>query len=356
MPQPARLPSEHKSLTEKATSLVTLLDHIHTTTTVPSLDESPQIPDSKSIPSTENSTNPFTLLADTAKLIKAHTTKLTLLSINTPFTPSALITVLSSLTICVPVLPHALTLIAPSIHTLCLTREFILRVRRVINELRTVVSAVRDLGPDGGQDAKSRGSLISAGVVWETCDNLVSLADGGLAGFVLSRARAQRALLEDALVELREWRDNGEDEDEGFEEGEDGIANDEDMFGTRLPSDRVELKAKLEKCLKKCRLVSTLFAAMIKRRFEKMPSTVAPSVIDGAVRLLGRIPEGMDVLAGAFYDLDEDGVEEAMTAISDDSRLMVTLARLSWIDGKEDEFTTWSDKWLEAIDKDSTKG
>ena len=105
--------------------------------------------------------------------------------------------------------------------------------------------------------------------------------------------------------------------------------------------------------------MGTLFQALGKRRVktfsefdgkgatnEKRKEMVRK--LDGFVMLLCTIPDLVDELASAFYELDVDEVDKLLEQISDKARRAAAEVRLSW-DGKEDEFTAWTTKWEDAM-------
>ena len=63
---------------------------------------------------------------------------------------------------------------------------------------------------------------------------------------------------------------------------------------------------------------------------------------------LQSMSEHTDELAGAFYSLDEEAIEENKKELVEEARRTIKLVDRSW-DGGEDEFTSWSGKWLEVM-------
>ncbi|KAI7605412.1 hypothetical protein KC319_g21706, partial [Hortaea werneckii] len=87
--------------------------------------------------------HPLHLLRDTAKLIKAHVTKLSLLAINKPFTPSAVRKVLAELkATCIPALMSGSQICTQQQGgkwSEMMGREVQARTRRVVRELESLV-------------------------------------------------------------------------------------------------------------------------------------------------------------------------------------------------------------------------
>lgn len=239
-----------------------------------------------------------------------------------------------------------------------LRREITARVGRVMREMGVFLAEVRGLAEEeeGGKGRKEEGNrrdtLASTGVVWEACDAVVELEEMDVGGVALKRAREYQALVKDAIAELKEW---GEEAEESEDEKEVDDGEEEDFFGagSSLPRDRVELRELLSQGLGKVRKVEILYTAVIKRRirtFTKETARIKPHVmiIDELLDHLKKLPELTDELASGFYDLDEDAVKEQITALVDEAKATIKLVELSW-DGKEDEFTGWSAKWLEVV-------
>ncbi|KAG8631750.1 hypothetical protein KVT40_000890 [Elsinoe batatas] len=326
------------------TSLLLLTQYLTSLTT-------PSAPASSSVP---NPPNPLQVLRDSALLLKSHTTKLSLLLLNAPLTPSAVTKVLREITgTCLPAMMSAVELADPEVWGRLLRGEIVARVARVMREMKVCLEEVKDvaLESEGAKkrEGNKRDTLSSTGVVWEACDALVELEGLDVGGVALKRAKEWQALVKDAIEELREW---GENEEEDEDEDDDG--EEEDIFGAgSLPSDRVELRELLAEGLGKVRNVEILYTALIKRRiktFTKEKVRLKPHVLvmDDLMDHLKQLPELVDELASGFYDLDEEAVKGQIKAVVDEAKATINLVRKDW-EGKEDEFTTWSTKWLEVV-------
>lgn len=325
-------------------------------------------------PPTPNAPDPLEVLHDAAKLLKAHTTKLSLLVINKPFTPSAIRKIIAELASgCFPAMMSAVEICRPDVYGRALHEEVQFRVRRVMREhegmMEEVIARGQELQKSGGKQVpekenrkQTQDSLKSTGVVWEACDSLMGLKTLGVVGVVVKKAEEYRATLQDAIEELKDW---GEGEDEGFSEPEfsDDADEIERMMGSqsKLPADREDLRVTLDSALKKLKLIGTLYQALIKRRLKTMEEgapddkiggfSVLPLVanrVDRLLEFLRTIPDETDELASAFYDLDDAAAQEKIQDICKLGRNAIDVVRLDW-DGQEDEFSTWSGKWIEAV-------
>ena len=216
---------------------------------------------------------PLPLLSASAMSLKAQSTKLSLLTLTPPFTPSAVSTVLSALNS--SVLPSLLTaaLLATNEETKY-TASFSAEVSSIINatlrDLHTLISCVekrsRHGDPKDPLDEQQKSSVTEAvGRVWESCDELVALANGGIGAFVVKRAEMWLGLIKDAVEELQDWdpeedgvdglfgEDALQDENERGDAGEDAGAAEKAKASamkvlTRVPqSIHVVVKQRLRK-------------------------------------------------------------------------------------------------------------
>ncbi|KAI7605709.1 hypothetical protein KC319_g21636, partial [Hortaea werneckii] len=133
------------SAADQAASLQDLITATLTQLTTYTTLLNPSTP-SPNLPDTDTAVkppNPLHLLRDTAKLIKAHVTKLSLLAINKPFTPSAVRKVLAELkATCIPALMSGSQICTQQQGgkwSEMMGREVQARTRRVVRELESLV-------------------------------------------------------------------------------------------------------------------------------------------------------------------------------------------------------------------------
>jgi len=252
----------------------------------------------------------------------------------------------------------------------CIVCEEVRRaVSDVVSGFGDVVREVQDkVGRERGKEEDGKGKeriLATTGVVWKACEGLVELCALGVVGILGQKVEAWRETMREALEELKEWGDDdGEKDDEAVgsdDEDADGV---EAMFeaANKLPRERRDLQERLEESLRRVRLVGTLFRALGKRRvktFSEFDGKGATEEVnekrremvrkvDGLVMLLRTIPDLVDELASAFYELDVDEVDRLLEQISDKAKRAAAEVKMSW-DAKEDEFTAWTTKWEDAM-------
>lgn len=326
------------------------------------------------------------LARDSAALVRAHSTKITLLMINEPFTPSAIITVLRDLTGGpLPGLASSLEECQPERYTAVFRKELAWRCRTVLVELGQLLEKM----PVNGQALSSsqegfqkgeKGSVALTGMLWSACDDITKLANLGVGGFFTQKVSEWRDTLKDVMEELTEWgeQEPEDDEDEEEDDAADALADQlqdthisstQDMIDdlmntdTTIPkSDPDGIRPRLESSLKRLRLVTLLYTAIIKRRVKKLPpipppgaatesAAVVPQRLDEVAQVLKIMPDRFGDLACAFYELESDEIDALMDQCFLDAFGASELLSKAW-DGGKDEFSEWTEKFQEAIKKE----
>ncbi|PNY25184.1 Uncharacterized protein TCAP_04882 [Tolypocladium capitatum] len=335
--------------------------------------------------STSTSSAPLDALAlahDSASLVRAHGTKVSLLIINEPFTPSAISSVVRELVAGpVPAIVSAAQACTSEKYTATLRRELASRCRRVLVELHELLQKVPQDGKALAVDQKlgfapgDRGSIPATGILWAACDHVINLARGGVGGFYAQKTGEWRDMLKDVLEEMKEWGDeepndheDGSDDDNGVDDlaGQPGGTNvdAQDMIDDLMSSqptiprsDPNRIRPRLESSLRRLRLIILFYEAAIKRRFKKLPAlppTAAesnvPSRLDNVAQVLQRLPDRFEDLAGAFYELQPREIDEAMEQCFADAVGVSELLAENW-DGAADEFSAWVKKFQVEISK-----
>ncbi|KAJ4376480.1 hypothetical protein N0V83_001764 [Neocucurbitaria cava] len=334
--------------------------------------------------------NPLDVIKATTTLLKSHTTTLSLLLITPPLTPSAIIAkigdvssgVLSGMVAAASYTPQAgqrddvgntmRVELRAQVRRLLGTWGDVLGLLLAMAERRHGTQNNAAKAKDNGPTESEKQEVLSAtGVVWEACDALLKLCADGVVGLVVKKAEELRAVLLDAVEELKEWGEDIEDDEdnaEGSGDEDDEFGDEDDIFGAsnKLGKDDKELKELLDTSVKKLKMVGMLYQAITKRRLKTYPAPTAgtkasttngdagtdasPSrKLEDLLALLKAIPETVDDLASAFYDLDADEARQTLEKCCGEAKSAVELVRQSWT-GSDDEFTTWSGKWVSAFD------
>ncbi|KAJ0119761.1 hypothetical protein J7T55_013965 [Diaporthe amygdali] len=345
--------------------------------------------------SPEDGTKPLDCLAlarDSASLVKAHATKISLLIITEPFTPSAICTVLRQLIQePIPAIVSAVQLCHADSYTKLIRRDLAWRCGRVLKEMRELIQKIpldgkvlppekRD-GPSGPKGGK--GSIMATGVLWGVCDEVINFANLGVVGHLVHRAEHFRDTLKDVMEELKEWseeQDEDDDEDDDSDDGEGGhdqavldLAEDvnnthistqamiDDLMNsnTVIPRDDPDkIRDRLDSTLRRLRLTVLLFQALIKRRLKTLPKlplasqdeSVVVSRLDEVLPLLRKMADRFNSLAVAFYDLDSAEITRLMDQCFFDAFAVSELLAKPWA-GQKDEFTDWVAKFQVEIKK-----
>ncbi|KAK0616836.1 hypothetical protein B0T14DRAFT_523907 [Immersiella caudata] len=370
---------------------LTLIAQLETAITTP-----PPAPSTPPRTTTTNTPDPLLLAHDSATLIKAHSTKISLLIINSPFTPSAITTVLRELlTGPLPALASSVQLCTAARYTTTISTDLSWRCVRVLKELTELISKIPKDGKIltdekknaslGGGAGGGKGSIAATAVLWAACDEVVGFAKRGFAGNLMGKVEEFRDTLKDVMEELREWGEeegsDDEDEDEEDDDDEDdddvvvegvteGLKNatlegtdntqamlDEWMSSQRhIPRDDPDkIRERLESCLRKLRLMTLLYQATVKRRLKILgqqppEDSTIPGRLDEVMTLLKRIPDRFSNVALAFYELDPVEIDRLMDQCFFDAFAVSELLFLQW-DGQKDEFSDWALKFQVEIKK-----
>lgn len=341
-------------------------------------------PSSNTSSSTLDAPNALRLLHDASTLLKAQITKLSLLMINKPFTPSAITTIITSITSeCLPALVSAFELCRPAQCTNLLHEHLKQSIVRLLREIDALLQTIPAIEEQPFDEKEGRTTLANTGVVWEICDALISIASNGLVNVAAQKAEAFHSLLKDAIAELEDWDPDDEEED-GLLTSEtsssDHASDGELREGASPPLETAvrgmtltppptpsPLRRLLTDTLANLRLIRLLYPALRKRRvltfpnisassaLEELPDTAQLIRFDALLRQLGGFSEHADELAGGLYAHDEDEVVDRLRLTRASCKECVNAMRLDW-SGKEDEFTAWSKKWNDRFDQGSTEG
>ena len=318
-----------------------------------------------STPGMTDTPNLLRLLSDSASILKAQTTKLSLLILNKPYTPSAITFILNSLSNqCLPALMSALELCTPAQWTSFLQQHLRASLTYIMGQYLDLVASI-PTDEHGIDTAAGRGVLANTGVLWESCDKLVELASKGLVSLAIQKADAYHALIKDAIAELEEWDPNELEDDSDSD-------SDTDPLREQLETTHLKMEGSVHSTrdttssiphlqtltLSHLRLIRLLYPALRKRRlltFPSLTSTISvPSTVPSPAQLqlldaimaqLKQFSEEADEIVGALYDGNEGDVMSRLQGMRELGILSMEGARLDWGD-KEDEFSEWSFRWV----------
>ncbi|KAK6347820.1 hypothetical protein TWF718_005644 [Orbilia javanica] len=335
----------------------------------------------------------YTFLADFANLVKAHATKLGLIS-NPPIVAStypAIARILVDLKENIPAASSAPHIASKerygSIMHDAVVSGMVDLLRAVEEMLQAIQSNISE-GSTATPGDPTKSPYTSTGQIWFSADNLLAISQKHLIGLVESKLRSHADMLNDCIAEFKEWVTDAADElngeDSGFDEDESqsssahadlGLGDDDDFFGIEgreKPKVTKELLALAEATQKKLKLTSILYTAVMKRRV-KDPATGLGGVfsvkaketedgkeysvekeknierLERIVETSKNLAEKADDLAAGFYD--GDNIDEIKELRSEFVEAAAGLAKACQLGGEETEDapSAWFGKFLENV-------
>ncbi|KAL4915184.1 hypothetical protein BDW62DRAFT_131492 [Aspergillus aurantiobrunneus] len=352
-----------------ATTL-TLVDQFQTTLSAPQPNTDPKASENKDL-------DPLPLLSGASTALKSHVTRLSLLTIASPFTQSAVATTLTTLNESVlPSLVTATLLVTPESYTRAFQNEIRILTGTALKELSLLVKEVQVVAEEKADKESLEQSekdtiTIAAGRVWDTCDVLVDISAKGVIGFVVRRAEEYRDLVRDAVEEIEGW-DPDEEGDEFFDDllGDDeGLtaADDTKTSGTNNGEDNNEeegsaaLHTRKKDALRILKPIAQIYPAIILNRLKKAPVSLALSdikTLESLMKSLRQIPDHIDEVAGALYEEDLNRYVCQLGHTKDCASKAIELVVLPWgpkqissdQESAGDKFTSWSKTWTKVIE------
>lgn len=336
-------------------------------------------------PTAPQTLDALSLAHDSATLIRAHSTKISLLIINDPFTPSAITKVIKELLAGpLPALATSAQLCTPERYTRTIQADLAWKNGRVLKELKVLLAQIpkdgKILSGDKKTAAPGKGSIATTAVLWSACDDVMGFAKRGFSGNLVNKVEEGRDTLRDVMEELKEWGEevDEEDEDDDDDDEEDEVKDitngvdkahlnstqsaqdlvDEWMNTERhIPRDDPDkIRERLEVCLRRIRLTTLLYQAVVKRRLKKLeklppaPETGIAARVDEVMARLKKVPDGLGNLAAAFYQLDPVEIDRLMEQCFGEAVEVSEMLAKGW-EGQEDEFTEWAGKFRTEIRK-----
>jgi hypothetical protein len=316
---------------------------------------------------------------DAAALIKAHSTKISLLIINEPFTPPAVIKVVTELIgLPVPAITNAAQTCDSRQYTSIIRRALASRTSKILKQLGELLKLIPLDGKALVVDKKENGqapTLAVTGVLWSHCDEMVKFANLRGGKFFIRQVRDLRETLNDNYEELKEWSEEEPDEDDDEEEddpsGVGEITNDlssthvsaqaalDELMAAPRPiptADTARIRPRLDACLKRVKLTTHLFTSIVKRRLETLPAfpisnSEITSRLDEMLPLLRAIPDRYEDLTAAFYEQAPERIDALMDQTYLDAFTATELLLRPWReeDGKSDAFTEWGLKFQKQL-------
>ncbi|RVD85303.1 uncharacterized protein DFL_003629 [Arthrobotrys flagrans] len=331
----------------------------------------------------------YTFLADFANLVKAHATKLGLIS-NPPIAVStypAIARILVDLKENIPAASSAPHIASKERYGSITHDAVVSGMVDLLKGIEEMLQAIQSNISEGSSADSTKSPYTSTGQIWFSADNLLAISQKHLIGLVESKLHSHADMLNDCIAEFKGWvTDAAEElngEDSGFDEDEsqsssihaDLGADDDDFFGIEgreKPKVTKEVLAIAETTQKKLKLTSILYTAVMKRRV-KDPATRLGGVfstkakgteggkeysvekernIDRLERIVEtskNLVEKADDLAAGFYD--GDSIDEIAELRSEFVETAADLAKACQLggEGTEDAPSAWFGKFLDNV-------
>ena len=311
--------------------------------------------------------NPLALLSDASQILKAQTTKLSLLILNKPFTPSAITFILKSLSnSCLPGLISALEICPTTKYTRLLHQHIRSTLLKIMMELLSLIASIPS-DEHGIETSTGRNTLASTGVLWAECDKMVDLASKGLVYLAAQRIEDYHGLLKDAIQELEEW-----DPDEDTDSDTDSLSSTKQKHASTPTADSLasaieeldisSMATLRQHTLLTLRTVRVIYPALKKRRIstflnitsastlESLPASTQIDALDSLIDQAKGFTDAADEIAGALYEGDVEQVKRRLRALRESAEGCAIGVKKGW-KGEEDEFTGWTEKWAVRLEE-----
>ncbi|GBF67124.1 hypothetical protein TMEN_9847 [Trichophyton mentagrophytes] len=329
----------------------------------------------RSAEETDNNKNlPLPLLSAAAQTLKSNSGKISLFAINTPFTPSAITSVLAQINdSALPSLVTAAFLLHPEHYTKTFHTEINALVKSALREYITLINDIKKIAVENGKGLTDEDKIAvttSAGRVWKVCDQLVAAATDGVVGMVMQKANEFLELVRDGIKELEEWDPEESDDDdwglvddladETKEENDEDDGEDREEVVAMLAGEKKEL-------LRLLTPIAKLYTAITTQRLKPLKQqpilSKYASNLDKLVDNLKQIPDLVDEAAGSLYEHDTQAVASYTSNLKNCAISTMEMVRKPWhpetgvnakTDGQvesEDKFTKWATVWLKVLNE-----
>ena len=324
--------------------------------------------------------DPLIILSNSAKSLRAQVTKLSLLAITAPFTPSAISTCLASVNDSVmPSMVTAALLLTPGEYTKAFSTEAQILVKTSLKEFAVLVQEISNtaekLDPsfpskngEPSKDAENKKKELSkqekdvltsqTGRVWDVCDTITTLVSQGVVGHVAKRVQQWHDLVKDAISELEEW-DPEEEDDGGFAElmgsDDDGDeSNTENEDDDDDEKDVEALQTQKKSLLRALKPIAQIYPAIVTNRVKKGGLTADNPQQIAKLELLTvnlqSVPDHVDEAAGSLYEHNLDDCVKYLKLAKTTAEKAIDLVVFSWGEQQqEDKFTVWSRTWRKVM-------
>ena len=303
-----------------------------------------------------SSPQPLHLLSTAASLLRAQITKLSLLVLNKPFTPTAISHVIS--TLANSILPSLMTAWELSHHP-CIPRAAPKHIKvvlsSVMNELKILLASIPADEHGVEQVTGSRDTLANTGVLWNACDKLIQIGENGVGQLATNLAKQDLELFQDAMQELREWSPG---EDDGLSSSSSDLDESSSQKGHDDLSAEEDMKVGITAFLEELNVLAGRLPCMLqefpllnkKTSFDTTqqdgPTSDQCDLLDAMLLAVHLLTEDTDELMGALYSNDTDEMKKMRMKISNTRDDLKLLGTSIW--EETGKYTEWSERVLRS--------
>ncbi|OAL38378.1 hypothetical protein AYO20_02437 [Fonsecaea nubica] len=316
--------------------------------------------------------SPLVLLHAAATTLRAQVTKLSLLAITAPFTPSAVSTCLLPLNESILTsLVTAALLTTPDKTTPSFSAECRNLAATALRDMQTLLRLLEERSrtekPTAELDDREKAGFTEAtGKVWDDCDKLIPLAGEGVPGYVVRKSNQWLDLMKDAVKELEDWDPEDDiEEHDPFGLGHSDHEESDDVNDDERDNDRAAISTGVkEQALKVLNRIPQSIHVVIKQRLEKIPrdktnSASQMSQMDTLLKRIRHVSELIDESAEGMYlgnpelCLKKAGEARALTIEVVESVLQPIEepdVKKSTAETKEDKYVQRALEWIQKVD------
>ena len=325
--------------------------------------------------------NPLALSSTAAALVKAHTTKLALLALNKPFTPSSISQILSSIsTSPLPALLTAVQICDPTKLSKFGKRQLRRKVGSLFSNYESLLAEIpRDEEQQASKFLAAKEAptwndgtdpaIMNTGLVWNSCDEIIEFAEQGLSATIAKYVASDQDLFEDALGELHS-RLQKADENGNIENRLDNLQlgesdSDFESIESFSAGPTKEMTPVIKWALEIFDLIFLLFAPLIEQRINRFPvinSKTISETSDENIDRLDKLYEAARYWSAQIdkiaYNLYRNDIEATVTYIDQFTLSAEAGAqdiKLNW-NGSEDEVSAWIVQWSKKFADAKTIG
>lgn len=315
------------------------------------------------IPTTDATTpSPLVLLEAAVKSLRAQVTKLSLLTMNAPFTPFAVSASLKAVNESIlPSLMTATLLIIPESFTPSFAKEVKGLARVLLRELLSLIRLVEVRSRDENSKvelAKARKNEVTeaTGRVWEACDTVATLSEQGLPAFVVRKAKQWLDLMKDAVKELQDWDPEDDIDDDNIFEDTESNGNEAEPDATSEDDHKATISAGVrDQAMKVLSRIPQSIHVVIKQRLEKVQASPGGTLESTTRKKLEDILSGTRRISDLIDEAAEGvymGDPELCLKKSGEARALtieiveLVLDPISNTQSEPDRMTTQEDKYI----------